>query len=142
MVSFSHQVSCHNSIHLFILLLQSGNLHGGIENLKNQDLNSQKTEHQHNKLIMNYEVIIDIMWKIKWMTDMEPCMRGNGELKTLQKNQNNKEHCPKWNENMLRKNGINSGLKPNRRRRKSEVGVSILNLEKLEVSAYISYFCL
>lgn len=70
-------------------------------------------------------------------------MRGNGELKTLKKNQNIKKPCPKWNENMLRENVINNGFKPSiRRRRKTEVGVSILNLEKLEVNAYISYFCL
>lgn len=69
-------------------------------------------------------------------------MGGNGELKTLKKN-NIKEHYTEWNENMLRENVINNGFKPkSRRRRKTEVAVSILNLEKLEVNAYILYFCL
>lgn len=43
---------------------------------------------------------------------------------------------------MLRENVINNEFKPNsRRRRKTEMGVSILNLEKLQANTYTLYFC-
>lgn len=99
-----------------------------------------KTEYQHNKLIMNNEVINDTMRHRQIRGDAWDEMVNSGHFK--KKKPNIKEHCPKWKENTLRENVINNGLKLKSRRKKTEAAVSILNLEMLEVNAYILSICL